>query len=164
MTSRSSCSNGSRPIRPRASSSKRGSTSNSSSRSTACRRAVCSRAFSRTARPPTNGVFSTMTRAVSGIMSPRPAETPAVMLRRAVTLAQTDDEHLDDATLEAAAKIRVRLDARYRHDGVRLQGVLVPPYWLAPAVGADAHSGHVGLDRHAQSLLADTGLGEQRAL
>ena len=51
-----------------------------------------------------------------------------------------------------------------RDDGVGLQGVLVPPDRLAPAIGADVHRGHVGLDRHAQGLLADAVLGEQIAL
>ena len=66
------------------------------------------------------------------------ANAPAVMLRRPVALAQADHQHLADAALECAAEVRVRLDARDRHDVVGLQGVFVPVDRFAPAIGSDA--------------------------
>src|SRR4029077_8671596 len=56
----------------------------------------------------------------------------AVNLVRAVPLAEADDEHFEDAALELAAEVGVRLDARYRDDAVGRQRVLVPPDRLAP--------------------------------
>src|SRR5262249_7655126 len=92
------------------------------------------------------------------------AQAPAVVLRRPLALAQADHQHLEDAALEAAAKIGVRLDARDGHHRVGFEGVFVPPDRLAPAVAADLPTGHVRFHGHAEVVLADAVLGEQLPL
>ena len=71
------------------------------------------------------------------------------MLRSPVALAQADHQHLDDAALETAVKVGVRLDARHRDDVIGRQRVLVPIDRLAPAVDADLRRLHVRFYRHA---------------
>ena len=87
-----------------------------------------------------------------------------MVLIGAVPFAQPDDEHLEDAALEVAAEVGVRLDPCDRHESVGGEGVAVVPDRFAPAVGADLHGVHVGLHRHPEVGFVDLIMRQQIAL